>query len=195
MSRARDLGFDPFPRPLTGAEAGRGQSRSFPSFTAGSPEDGFAGALASKGALDPTAEGCIAIISLAGDLSDIGVRGCIAVKGRVVMKPSMACATCLTCIHNSQMHSQGPRTGRFAYGRGAILRAIPFFGLRVGRREVSRERGTRDESRMSVFPDQELPRTDTRHGVLFPLHAEEGKPVAATAPHSIPHVLIASLCK
>jgi len=130
--------------------------------------------------------GGIAIIFSAGDLTDIGARGCIAVKGRVVMKPSMACATCLPRIHDSQMPSQGPRTGRPAYGRGAIVRAILFFGLRVGRREVSRERETRDESRMTVFPDQELPRTDTRHGVLFPFHAEEGKPVAGAKPHSIP---------
>ncbi|MCF4116604.1 hypothetical protein JMK10_07235 [Rhodovulum sulfidophilum] len=107
-------------------------------------------------------------------------------KGRVVMKPSMACATCLTRIHDSQMHSQGPRTGRFAYGRGAIVRAIPFFGLRVGRREVSRERGTQDEGWMTVFPDQELSRTDTRHGVLFPFHAEEGKLFAGAKPHLIP---------
>ncbi|MBL3583848.1 hypothetical protein JMM61_00465 [Rhodovulum sulfidophilum] len=111
------------------------------------------------------------------------------------MKPSMACATCLPHIHDSQMQSQGPRTGRFAFGRGAIVRAIPFFGLRVGRREVSRERWTRAKGWMTVFPDQELSRTDTRDGVLFPFHAEEDKPVAVAAPHSVLYVLIASFCK
>ncbi|MCW2302284.1 hypothetical protein M2324_000666 [Rhodovulum sulfidophilum] len=39
---------------------------------------------------------------------------------------------------------------------------------------------------MTVFPDQELPRTDTRHGVLFRFYAEKGKLVAGTQSHSIP---------
>lgn len=72
------------------------------------------------------------------------------------------------------------------YGIGTIVRAILFFGLRVGRREVSRERRTRAKGWMTVFPDQELPRTDTRHGVLFPFHAEKGKLVTGAKPHSIP---------
>lgn len=55
MSRARDRGFGPFPRPLTGAEA-QGQSRAAANeVRLPQPQGGLAEALACKGRLDPTA--------------------------------------------------------------------------------------------------------------------------------------------